>query len=429
MAKVSITTCIDTKKDVSYLRFIVNYKKSRVYVRIRGIEVKKSEWEKGRFIEGRGKASNKHKQCELDMLKADLMRFVLKYLESNVSLPSKELLESFVNGEEVSTDILEVSKPYANDVRFLSFVSDTIKKRGAGESSYYRHSYSENTLKCYGRFQNCFKEFEQLRGSEVLLSDFADTQILEEFKFFLVNKGYLINTIGERLKSLKLFLNEALKSGRIPFNPFARFGLRIPKVEVEAIALTEEELIQLEQLDLSQNPSLSIIRDHYICMCFTGLRISDYLLYAKKDSIEEVSPIQNIKTKEISYVPTLPPVKRILSKHQNSFPQIYTEQYINRKIKDIFKLIPGFDQNEAYTRVYGSGSKTFNVPRYKLVTNHTARRTLVTMLLRQGFTYDEVMAMTGHRDIRSIRSYNRIPKKELAQSIMNRFKDRGLGES
>ncbi len=227
------------------------------------------------------------------------------------------------------------------------------------------------------------------------------------------------------MKNLKLFLNEAVKCGRLSFNPFARFGFKIPKAEIDAIALTEQELNELEHLDLSDNPSLSIIRDHFICMCYSGLRISDYVQLAKAESFGEQTPIMNIKTKEISYVPTLPPISRILSKHKNCLPKLFSEQYINREIKNIVARIPLFKEQELLKITYGSGAKPRYSPRFKLVSNHTARRTLITILLRQGFTPEEVMAITGHTSIRSIRLYNKMTKKELSLGIKNRFKDPG----
>jgi site-specific recombinase XerD len=423
--KLSVTTFIDTKNAKTTIYFCINYNKKRVNIPCHRIELKKSDWEKGKFIEGRGKASNKHKQNELDLLKAELRKFVLDNLKKNGSLPAMASLKSFVNGEEEFHEIPVIPKQNASDINFLSFVSDIIQKRGFVESSVFRHSFANNTLKCYQRFYNCFSNFEQLRGKQVVFSDFECSQLIDEFRLYLVEKNYRLNTIGERLKNLKVFINEAVKVGRISLNPFARFGIKVPKEEIDAIALTEQELRELEQLDLTDEPRLSIIRDHYICMCFSGLRISDYLQFAKIDSIGEQTPIVNQKTKKISYIPTLPPVRRVLARYQNSLPEVFTEQHINRTIKEIVARIPSFQKIEHQLISFGYGSKRRDVPRFTLVTNHTARRTLVTILLRQGFTYEEVMAMTGHTDIRSIRSYNKMTNKEKVGRIQSQFIDPG----
>jgi len=65
----------------------------------------------------------------------------------------------------------------------------------------------------------------------------------------------------------------------------------------------------------------------------------------------------------------------------------------------------------------------------KLVANQTARRTFITQMRRWGRADDEVMAMTGHRDARSIRTYDKMLRREKTQKVMSdlaqRFKSPG----
>ncbi len=57
-------------------------------------------------------------------------------------------------------------------------------------------------------------------------------------------------------------------------------------------------------------------------------------------------------------------------------------------------------------------------PRFECVTTHTARRTGITRLYNTGLFHDhDLMAISGHRDVKVFRDYIKLSAEEMADRI------------
>jgi site-specific recombinase XerD len=153
-------------------------------------------------------------------------------------------------------------------------------------------------------------------------------------------------------------------------------------------------------------------------MCYTGLRYSDYVKFVKSDKLHHIINDSNKKTGALSDVPISPPVRKILQKHNGVLPTLISSQKIGGYVKEVCALIPSLQKMtyKIYTR---SGRRVKEpCPRYMMVASHTSRRTFITIMKRWGIEDSSIMAVTGHRDIRTLRVYDKTQRTEVVQKVM-----------
>ena len=97
------------------------------------------------------------------------------------------------------------------------------------------------------------------------------------------------------MKTLKSFLEILYSQDIIPFNPFRKYKIPIPREESISIALDEDEIDEMYNLDLSENKTLELVRDQFLVLCWTGLRISDFKSF---NDIPKDQSVININTKK-----------------------------------------------------------------------------------------------------------------------------------
>ncbi len=94
---------------------------------------------------------------------------------------------------------------------------------------------------------------------------------------------------------------------------------------------------------------------------------------------------------------------------------------MNEYIKELCQLAQ-IDEPFEVTTFKGKVPFTYSVPKWRLISTHTARRTFATNLLLQGVPDRIVMEFTGHKDLKSFAKYVNIPNKtsyELVRRAMN----------
>ena len=143
-----------------------------------------------------------------------------------------------------------------------------------------------------------------------------------------------------------------------------------------------EELEKFEKLDLSASPRLEKVRDLFLIGCYTGLRFSDFTQIKPENIITEKSIIQvrTQKTGERVSIPLHRTVKKILAKYDNFLPKAYTNQVMNRYLKDVASLAGLKETVETTITRAGKVEKTPS-KKFDLVSTHTARRSLLQIFI------------------------------------------------
>lgn len=214
------------------------------------------------------------------------------------------------------------------------------------------------------------------------------------------------NTINKYHSRLRTLLLRALAEGIITKQPYANFKLVTQKTDREF--LSQDDLTQLINTDLSHNRSLDKVKDLFIFSCYTGLRFQDAqnLVLDNLTSYNKMAFLRfaQEKTGRVIDIPLLPAAKKILDKYRDE-PE--------RKI--LHKLLPKISNQKvnAYLKTISdlAGLK-------KTLTHHMARHTFATTIcLNNGMPMEDVSKLLGHSNLKTTAIYGRITQDRLQKSM------------
>jgi site-specific recombinase XerD len=199
------------------------------------------------------------------------------------------------------------------------------------------------------------------------------------------------NTASKSLRSLRTFVNIALRYGYMKNNPFKFIGIK--KVDGKRDFLSAEELNKLSHGYFSGSIIKTIekeILQYFLFSCYTGLRYSD-LKSLNMSSIEENKIRINMhKTGHVVSIPLTQKALGLLpiNRHADSRPvfRIYCNKVTNRILKQI--------------------GQRFGIP--KKVTCHVARHTFATVSITLGIPIEVVSKLLGHTNLKTTQVYAKI---------------------
>lgn len=227
------------------------------------------------------------------------------------------------------------------------------------------------------------------------------------FIHFCQNKNYSTNYIGGQIRNWKT-LGKAVGGNPIYDNELFK------KISEETfdIYLDEKELKAMYELKLNARQDLT--RDWFILDCYTGLRVSDLTRLSKINLSKGFINISNEKTDEQVIIPIHPYVKAILSKYKGVPPKL-SDQELNRTIKHVAKKVI---KGTVLFQITKGGKRVDEyLKKWEMVSNHCARRSFITNLLKRGASETLVMKLTGIKSSATLKRYNRMSIQEAA-SIM-----------
>ncbi len=227
-------------------------------------------------------------------------------------------------------------------------------------------------------------------------------------------KGLATNTIGKQIKNLKIFLNYCFKYEII--DKFDLSDFKVLTEEVDKIYLSENEISDIYNLDLSNQPKLEKQRDLFVLGCYTGLRFSDLSRIRPEHVVNEEIRINQSKTNKQVIIPLHDLSKAIVNKHgANLTKSIYSIQF-NKNIKLIGRLA-GIKDPVIITRKQGPKKIEHTYKKYELMTSHTCRRSFCTNQYLKGIPSYLIMKISGHKTEKSFFRYIRIDEELAAKKI------------
>lgn len=265
---------------------------------------------------------------------------------------------------------------------------------------------------------NFYKNFSKFTGHE-LRFDSINFDFFEKFRDYAFQEKQTLNNYFSKLVSvLKTFMNWSHERGYHNNLEYKKF--KAPEQEIEVIYLTMDELMRLYKHDF-HNRRLEHTRDTYCFGCFTGLRFSD-LSQLRCSNIYEDYILLNIKkTRSMEHkIPLNRFAKEILSKYENTVYEplpIISDVRFNFHLKECCRFAK-ITTPTTITRFIGKKRLDKTLPKWKLITSHTARKTFVTNSLVLGMKEMVVRNITGHRKEESFRRYVKIAE-DLKKSEMD----------
>jgi integrase len=247
-------------------------------------------------------------------------------------------------------------------------------------------------------------------------SDWEDINLnyYDDFVTYLTEKGLAKNTIGGRIKNLKLFCNVSFE--RNVHNNSIYKSFKKPVEESYHVYLNEDELKTISELDLSESPYLDRVRDLFLVGCWTGLRFSDIYKINKNNLNGNFFRIEQQKTKGRVVIPCHPEVARIFKKYDGEMPTMISNQKFNTYLKTICKKA---NLNTTVSKGMTVGGKRITEvkKKWELIASHTARRSFATNLYKSGFPSISIMAITGHKTEKAFLSYIKVSEEEHAEML------------
>ena len=257
--------------------------------------------------------------------------------------------------------------------------------------------------------------FVNFIGQNKRLSE-LDFKLIEQYKNLILNDPNENSTKNSYRKSILSFLNWLNRKDYT----VQRFGSRFeqfPEVQKQVIALTEEEIIILENAHKSDLLSPSEIKqiDIFLFGCYTALSIKDIGMVKKEMIINDILEIKREKTDKLLSIPLIPEAKDLLEKYECKLPMIHLNKG-SSVLKKAFEKLEVNRMVRITTKIGRNNSTDIFKPLYEVVSWHKARKTAITFALTKGIDSAIVMMLSGHSDIRSFSKYID-PTKILSQQI------------
>ena len=239
------------------------------------------------------------------------------------------------------------------------------------------------------------------------------------FVAFCQSRGLKASTIGTMCNQLRSILNWAVKYNAKVSPTYT--DIKIPKAHNTEIALTADEVSRIAYFDIDRfyadrradlRKTMHKVRDHFVLSCSLFQRYSDMVRIEPSCFERNIFRITQQKTGNLAVVNIdkfavdAKTTYRILEKYGYKAPYTSTignyNYYLHILMRDI-----GFDELVRVEERINGKLVVQNIPKWKMIASHTARRTATTINILRGHNIHAIKRCTGHTDLRSLDHYVR----------------------
>lgn len=194
--------------------------------------------------------------------------------------------------------------------------------------------------------------------------------------------------------------------------------VEIGDTKTEQVALTTDEISHIYHFDLScvkrkdRRDRLDRTRDALVLSCQLGCRHSDLVRIGPENFDRNKFKILQKKTGTYAYVDIdkLSTHRRIaytiLEKYNYRFPFVEDISKYNKNIHELLRLIGDeFNDDVVIEEKVNGVIKEYRLPKYKMISSHTGRRSFVTNNVLRGINITEIKKGSGHKSLRSFEGY------------------------
>jgi len=343
--------------------------------------------------------------------------FVLDQI-SNYEITDLDKIKKILK-DDIAIHLGKKKEETEEEITFYTFIDKFIKQSKNRVIEKTGRKLSYRTIQDYSRTLNLLKDFEKATKYSISFET-INLDFYYEFKSYLEKLEFSINTIGKFIKILKVFMNTATELGYNTNLSYKNKHFIKPTTNSYHIYLNIKELNQIIKLDLSKSPKLDNARDLFIIGAFTGLRVSDFNGLTKENiKVNRGKRFFQIivnKTDKYLPIPLHPEVEKVLKKNNGNPPKKMLAQDINDALSKIGKKAK-IKEVITINSIKGGKKLTVMEPKYKLIKNHTARRSFCTNAYIAGMPTIDIMAISGHSSEKTFLNYIKITADERALKI------------
>ena len=353
----------------------------------------------------------------LSSVKKDLSKVFTDFTRDNRRYPEPEIYKALcmkvLNNE---------SGPTKQASNLIEFIELAISETESGKRLNKGKPYSAAIIKAYKTTKKTLIEFKEANRLSLNFSSIEQDPYEDFTDFLMFQKKFTTNTVGKHIKTVKTFINEAEDRGYNVTNLFKSKRFKVISEDTDTVYLNESELQKLNELDLSKDSRLERVRDLFLVGCYSGLRFSDYSDISPKSIKGDFLKIKAIKTGKEVVIPIHNTVREVMSKYEgkthNSLPPSISNAKMNEYIKDVAEQA-GIKEIVEIKFTKAGKQIIKNIPKFKLITTHTARRCFATNMYLMGVPTITIMSITGHKTERSFMRYIRVTPEEHATNMLS----------
>lgn len=225
----------------------------------------------------------------------------------------------------------------------------------------------------------------------ILFADITEKFISDYHHYMLQVLGNNENTASKSLRSLRTFVNVAMRYGYMKKNPFKYFNIK--KVDGKRDFLTMEEFDKLTQAywqnEITEVQEREILR-YFLFACYTGLRYSDLKTLRSSSVSEKSLQLKMHKTGYMINIPLTQKARQMLLSHPNT------------ELNDVFRVYCNKVTNRVLKKIGVRCGIT------KKLTCHVARHTFATISITLGIPIEVVSKLLGHTNLKTTQVYAKI---------------------
>lgn len=274
--------------------------------------------------------------------------------------------------------------------------------------------YGQN-LSCLVYNLNALEEEYQVRLKPAQITDI----FWSYFVSFCQDRGLKASTITTVCNQLRSVLNWAVKYNADISPTYC--DVIIPKIRNQKIALTADEVSRIAYFDIQRfyadrrkdlRETLERVRDMFVLSCNLFQRHSDMIRIDKSCFDRNIFRIIQQKTGNIAivnidkYAIDAKTTYRILEKYNYEAPYKGNISNYNDFIHMLMRDIR-FDEPIRIEEKINGEMVITTLPKWKLITSHTARRTAITVNVLRGNNIHDLKKCSGHTDLRIFDNYIR----------------------
>lgn len=278
------------------------------------------------------------------------------------------------------------------------------------------------------------REFEEYIRSRLRITD-INIDFYNRFQHWFYEKGYSRNYFGNVVNIVKQTYRESRENDRLhDEHGTDHRDFIAPKDPVDNVYLNLDELKLIHDLDIEKAilsdtvskkakegdniprriAALERARGLFLIGCYTGLRVSDFSRL-RDAHIGRFITIKTQKTGTSVVIPIHPVVREIINRGFDLSDTI-TDQKLNGHIKELCRLA-GITQEVLVNRNVGGQNVEVVMPKYQLVSSHTARRSFATNAYKSGVPTIAIMKITGHTKESTFLKYIKVSAQENADML------------
>ena len=274
----------------------------------------------------------------------------------------------------------------------------------------------------YGKGLSCLRN--QLRAIErEYQTTLKPVQVTDVFWDYFIaicaEKGLKPSTVETLTFQLRSILNWAVKHGAEVSPTYG--DVKVPQVRNQAIALTADEVSRIKYFDIDRfyegrrqdyRECMKRVRDMFVLSVCLYQRHSDMVRISRACFDRNIFRITQQKTggqavvniDKFSVDPKA--AYEILERYDYEAPYKAEISNYNHRLHELMRGIGFTEPVRVDDRVNGE-LVSREVPKWKLIASHTARRTATTIAVSRGHNMHSVRKCTGHQDLRILDRYVR----------------------